>query len=192
MAGEIRNLEFIRNLTSAENPGWGARMFEALQDVQQNQNNIAQQVNGNPAGNPNPPAAINSLSVKAADGIFDAKIVDTSDTSRGVNYFLEHSPSPNFSSPHMIHLGTSRNWRGALGNQTLHFRAYSSYATSGASAHVYHGSPTAPTPVTGGGAAGPAPQSSSGGGTASTNGTQGGHGFGPVPFRSSTGKPPVR
>lgn len=192
MPGEIRNLEFLRGLTSNENPGYGQKLYEALSDVQQNQNTIAQQVNGSVAGNPKPPAAINSLNVTAQDGIFDAKITDNSDTSRGVNYFIEHSPTPNFSAPHLIHLGTSRNWRGALGNQTLHFRAYSSFPTSGASSHVYHGSAAAPTPVTGGGVSGPPMQSSSGGGTAATNGTQGGHGFGPVPFRSTTGKPPVR
>jgi hypothetical protein len=64
---------------------------------------------------------------------------------------------PSFSQPYVHFLGSSRNLRIAMGNQTLYWRAYSQYLGSDPSAPVTFGSPA--TAVTGGGtAAGPALQ----------------------------------
>src|SRR6202012_5704863 len=93
---------------------------------------------------------------------------------RGVFYFLESASEPAFTAPHVYFLGSSRNLRLSLGNQTLYWRGYSQYIGSTPSAPVAFGSP--PTAVTGGGLAGPAPQASSGSGTATAQ--QGGSGFG--------------
>lgn len=189
----IRNLSYIRSLSTKEMPGFGAKLYEALQDLITHHANLAQQVNGNSTGQPQPPPNIDSLHVTAKDGIFDVKINDNGQITRGTEYFLEHSTSPNFSAPTVVHVGTSRNWRGSLGNQKLYWRAYSGYSTSGSSAPVYFGSSVDPTLVTGGGSAsGPPIQPSSGSGTSSNDGTQGGNGYGPIPFRSTTGEPPIR
>ena len=67
-----------------------------------------------------------------------------------------------------------------LGTIALYFRAYSQYRTSQASAKVYFGAASAPTPVSAGSATIPATylQPSTGSGTAQNTGTQGGVGFG--------------
>jgi hypothetical protein len=118
----------------------------------------------------------------AADGIFDLAITDNSTLNRGIFYFAESDTTPAFSKPYVHFLGSSRNLRVALGNQTLYWRAYSQYLGSETSQPVAFGTP--PTAVTGGGTAtGPALQPSSGSGTAS--GSEGGSGFGQVAQSSS-------
>lgn len=188
----LRNIEYLRTARVEGAPAFGTKLAESLGDITQRVSNIEQQTNTNQSGAPPVPPQIDSLSVMAQDGIFDAKINDSSNVYRGVEYFLEHSTTPNFSQPHVIHLGTTRNWRGYLGNLGLHFRAYSGYSTGASSAHVYHGSAAQPLLVQGGGVSGPALQSSSGAGTALNDGTQGGHGYGPVQYRSQDGKAPIR
>ena len=128
-----------------------------------------------------PPPQVTSLNVSAADGIFQASMADSGPVKKGVNYFLEYDTDPNFTQPHVIHLGTSRTWRGSLGNLTLNFRAYSQYAVIGNS------NPNTPVvfqgAVVGGGDNGPDLMPSTGSGTASPLGTQGASGFGKTPVR---------
>lgn len=188
----FRNEDLIRKLADEKLGAFGARIVEALQDLDQQHKNLTQQVNGNSTGQPQAPPTVNSLNVTAKDGIFDAKIEDAGGISRGTEYFLEYSATPNFTAPTVIHLGATRNWRGSLGNQKLYFRAYSGFSTSPASPAVYHGTSVQPIPVEGGGPAGPDLQPSAGAGTAVTNGTQGGYGYGPIPFRSATDTPPTK
>jgi hypothetical protein len=117
--------------------------------------------------------------VTASQGIFDIRIFDGSSVSRGINYFVEYSVTPQFTEAIPIDLGTSRCHRCFLGNLTLYWRGYSQYLGSQPSDAVYFGSSTAPTAVVGGGSiTGPTPQPSTGSGTASTDGSQGGQGFG--------------
>ena len=74
---------------------------------------------------------------------------------------------------------------------TRYFRAYSAYASSAAGPPVYFGGVGAPLPVAGGGpVGGPAFLPSQGSGTGAPG--EGLSGPGPVPFRSTTGAPPVR
>jgi hypothetical protein len=130
-----------------------------------------------PSGSIAAPSPIGSLNVTAADGIFDLAITDNSTLHRGIFYFAESDTTPAFQQPYVHFLGSSRNLRVALGNQTLYWRAYSQYLGSETSQPVAFGTP--PTAVAGGGAAaGPALQPSNGSGTAS--GSQGGSGFGQV------------
>ena len=72
-------------------------------------------------------------------------------------FSISRSPTrrPAFNQPYVHFLGSSRNLRIAMGNQTLYWRAYSQYLGSDPSEPVTFGTPA--TAVTGGGtAAGPA------------------------------------
>lgn len=160
---------------------------EAFDDLTSQVQNTMTQTNSSPSGIQTPaPPAPSALTVTAANGIFDAKIDDNnSPVNRGINYFLEYSKSPAFTAPHTIDLGASRNHRTFLGNQTLYWRAHSSYPTSPRSEAAYHGTLTQPRAVIGGGtASGPDLLSSSGSGTSQgASGSDGG--FGNQPFRGT-------
>jgi hypothetical protein len=132
-------------------------------------------VSANPKLATLPPPQVTSFIVTAADGIFQGTIVDTGNVRKGVEYFAEYDIDLNFTQPHVIHIGTARTFRMGLGNLSLYWRAYSQYQGSPPSIPVNFGNPTA---VIGGGANGPALPGSTGSGTASQNGQQGGQGYG--------------
>jgi hypothetical protein len=157
-----------------KNPEIGQALDDLLRHVQ----TTMDQTNASPDGQAQPPTAPAALKVTAAHGIFDASITDNSPVTRGVNYFLEYSQSPQFNSPTVVDLGQSRNHRVMLGNQNLYWRAYSAYPTGPKSAHVYHGGVATPSPVAGGGSlSGPSIQPSQGSGTSyGANGADGGFG----------------
>jgi hypothetical protein len=157
-------------------------VYEALTQIVNAVNSVGRATGVDPSGTIAAPAPVGSLSVTAADGIFDLAITDNSSVNRGIFYFAESDTTPAFSKPYVHFMGSSRNLRVALGNQTLYWRAYSQYLGSDPSDPVTFGTPA--TVVTGGGtAAGPALQSSMGSGTAS--GSEGGSGFGQVTQSSS-------
>lgn len=191
MPGDIRNLEFIRSLTSDSHPAYGQRLFEALQDIIQNQQNVTSQVNGNVAGNPQPPPAVNGIKVSAQNGHFQIAVQDSNEISRGISYHVEHADNPQFTNSQTVHLGPTRNANMFLGNVKRYFRAYSSYGSTAISAPAYHGGAATPEAVEGGGPiGGPSFLSSEGSGTGAAG--VGLSGPGPIPFRSTTGKPPIR
>ncbi len=136
--------------------------YEALRALQSYVNNLAHLLNLDGAAQNTPPPNIGSLSVVAADGIFDVAITDKQGPRRPIFYFAEYSASPNFTNPIVVDMGTTRNLRLQLGNQTLYWRAYSQYLGSPISAKVTFGTP--PIALTGGGVNGPAPQPSQGSG----------------------------
>jgi hypothetical protein len=176
-----RNMPYIRSLDP--------KLHEALADIVNAHNNIAQQVNADPTSVTPPPPKIAGLNVVEQNGIFDAQITDHSAFNRGSSYMLEYSDTPNFQNAHTVHLGPARNWRGNLGAGSLHFRAYSAYGSSAPSEPVYHGG--RPGIVVGSGSmVGPPMQQGMGSGTGSA--TQTAQGFGSLPYRSSTGKAPTR
>ena len=157
--------------------------YEALTRLVNGVNAVGRATGVDPSGSIAAPSPIGSLSVTAADGIFDLAITDNSTVNRGIFYFAESDTTPAFHQPYVHFMGSSRNLRLALGNQTLYWRAYSQYLGSETSRPVAFGTP--PTAVVGGGAAtGPALQPSNGSGTAS--GSEGGSGFGQV-AQSSVG-----
>lgn len=159
---------------------------QALDDLASQIVAVGNQVNATPSGTIPPPQQIAAISVSAADGIFDVQIQDSSPINRGIEYFVEYSLTPNFAQPTVIPLGTSRNWRGHLGNLTLYLQGYSQYPTSEPSPVKHFGPPTNPTPVVGGGNPGPTPHTSAGSGTAPSNGLSGGQGYGRLQNRRST------
>jgi hypothetical protein len=150
-------------------------VYEALTQIVNGVNAVGRATGVDPSGTIATPAPIGRLNVAAADGIFDLAITDNSSVNRGIFYFAESDTTPAFSQPYVHFMGSSRNLRVSLGNQTLYWRAYSQYLGSDPSEPVTFGTPA--TAVVGGGtAAGPALQASNGSGTAS--GTEGGSGFG--------------
>ena len=178
----LRNLDYIRS----KDP----RLAETFKDLAEQFATLESQVNGSATGEPKAPPAINSLVVTAQNGHFSAAISDNNQSLyRGVGYFLEHADNPNFTDPQIIHLGTTRNWNGFLGNVTRFWRAYSAYPGSPSSAPAYHGGNAIPQPVSGGGTVpGAVFQPSQGSGTGAQG--VGLSGFGPVPYRGV--KPPIR
>jgi len=150
-------------------------VYEALTQIVNAVNSLGRATGVDPSGTIAAPVTIGSLNLIAADGIFDLAITDNSSVHRGIFYFAESDTTPAFSHPRVYFLGSSRNLRVALGNQTLYWRAYSQYLGSEPSRPVTFGTP--PTAVTGGGTAtGPQLQASTGSGTAT--GSEGGSGFG--------------
>lgn len=187
----IRNLTYIRGLSTKEMPGFGARLYEALQDLITHHANLAQQVNGNSTGSPQAPPPIDSLKVTGQNGHFNIAITHNAEIYRGIRYYAEHSTTPDFQNPQIVPMGDSRNHSLFLGNQKLYWRAYAAYTGSGPSSPAYHGGAGSPQAVSGGGSiGGPAFQASQGSGTGAAG--QGLSGPGPIPFRSATGAPPVR
>ena len=186
----IRNLEYLRSLSTAELPDLGAKLYEALSDLLSQQQTLAQQMNGNGQGQPSAPPAVQGLKVQAANGHFQIAIQDDAPVYRGVRYYVEHADNPQFTNPHVLRLGDARNHNIFLGNVKRYFRAYSSYGSSAPGSAVYHGG-AQPVAVEGGGEnAGPAFLPSEGSGTGARG--QGLQGPGQVPFRSVNGAPPVR
>jgi hypothetical protein len=152
-------------------------VYEALTQIVSGVNSVGRATGVDPSGTIAAPAPIGSLRVIAADGIFDLAITDHSSVNRGIFYFAESDVTPAFSNPYVHFMGSARNLRIAVGNQTLYWRAYSQYLGSDPSEPVTFGTPA--TAVPGGGTAtGPPLQASSGSGTAS--GSEGGSGFGQV------------
>jgi hypothetical protein len=149
-------------------------LYESLTQVVGAVNALGRATGVDPAGSIAAPDPIGGLSVAAADGIFDIALTDNSPVRKGIFYFVESDTTSAFAAPHVYFLGSSRNLRVSIGNQTLYWRAYSQYIGSVPSPPVAFGTP--PSAVTGGGLAGPPLQPSSGSGTAS--GKQGGSGFG--------------
>lgn len=166
-------------------------MYEIVADLDKQHQNLASQVNGSGSGQPNAPPSIGGLAVTGQNGHFNIAIHDQGPIYRGVNYFVEHADNPNFTNPHVIDLGASRNHNIYLGNVTRYWRAYSSYGTSAPGKPAYFGSQGIPAPVRGGGlAGGPAFTASKGSGTGAVG--AGLQGPGVAPFRSPTGLPPKR
>jgi hypothetical protein len=149
-------------------------LYESLRQIVAGINALGRATGVDPAGSIESPSPIGSVTVTAADGIFDLAITDNSAVHRGIFYFAESDTSPSFAAPRVHFLGPSRNLRLALGNLTLYWRAYSQYLGSLPSPPVTFGAP--PIAVTGGGSSEPALAPSRGSGTA--KGEQGGSGFG--------------
>lgn len=183
MAFNVKNIDYIRS----QDP----KIAEAFDSLANAHSNLTEQTNGASNGPPIAPPTINQLNVSASNGHFSAAIIDNNDIYRGVQYYIEHADNPAFQNPHVVPLGDSRNWHSFLGNSTRYFRAYSAYPSSRPSSAVYHGGSGSPVPVFGGGSVpGAALLRSESSGTGIAG--QGITGPGITPWRSSTGKPPIR
>jgi len=190
---------FVAELRTAaqKEPLYGrlALMMEQVQDAVNQQGNV---LGVDSTQHNNPPPAPSAITVKAGGGIAHITINDTSPRGRALNYFIEHDVDPNFGNPQVIHPGASRTHFVTLpakddngDAQPWYFRAYSmELGSQRRSDHIYFGGAATPTPVDVGGTGQFTPLPSTGSGTASTTGQQGGQGFGTTQFvREGTGKP---
>jgi len=158
-------------------------LYESLVKIIQAVNSLGQQVGSDPVGVFKITPDISSVSVTAANGLFNVQIIDNSQLastdSRPITYFLEFATDSGFTNiVHTDNLGPHRNKNVFLGNQTLFIRAYSQLFGSAASHPVAYGGAT-PISLAGGGVAAPTQQAYQGSGTS----TIGGEGFG-RPIRS--------
>ena len=170
----IRNMEYLR--------GKDNRLYEALVDLQSQVQTLQKQTNSGSSQSSQPaaPPAINHVHVSTGPGgEFQIAITDNSPINRGINYWAEHADNPQFTNPHIIDMGQSRNHSVYMGSQKLYWRAYSSYPGSDASVSVYHGNAAQPAAVQGGVPGLRAPSQGAGTGAAA----QGTYGPGPVPTR---------
>lgn len=152
----------------------------------------AQNAAVSPTANLASPAPIQSLSVAAAGEIVHVSHSDSSQTQKGINYFTEIGVNdPHFLQPIVYHHGTSRTpppfslpTKDASGTPYSYtFRGYSQFPGSQPSAPVLYNGGAAVT-LTGSTEMDLLP--STGSGTASGSGTQGGQGFGKSQIRLAT------
>jgi len=115
-------------------------VYEALTQIVNAVNSVGRAAGVDPSGTIESTRAIGSLRVTSADGIFDLAITDNSSVHRGIFYFAESDVTPAFSQPRVHFLGSSRNLRVALGNQTLYWaRVFAvSRLRSIRASHVWH------------------------------------------------------
>ena len=146
-----------------------------------------------PVGRASAPPTIGAINVKASNGLVHATIQDSSANDTSTEWFIEHDTNPNFTAPYVKHLVSSRDlWVNLPQNaddghmQLWYFRGYSQKPGSPPSAPVYFGG-LSPTGVNVGGGVNLTPLSSTGSGTASPTGQQGGWGRGKVPTRPPQG-----
>jgi hypothetical protein len=168
----------------------------ALRKVEEAVNHLAKNTGGAPIGETSAPRPIQQLQVKVSGEQAHAVITDNNSIQKNVNYFLEYATEPNFLQPHVADLGTSRgtvltlptNQDAVVGRAAVphswYFRAFSQYPGSKPSAHVYYGG-TRPQAVTMQGTTNLTLLPSTGSGTASPTGQQGGWGLGKFLNRSA-------
>jgi hypothetical protein len=159
-------------------------LSNALQRIEDGINNLGRQVAAEPVGLAAPPPPLEAVNVKTSGELVHVTLTHNVPIAKNVHYFLEYDTDPSFPQPHVEHLGTSRGRVLNLptktdggATQNWYFRGYPQFPGSKPAAPVNFGG-LAPTAVILGGTTTLSLQSSTGSGTASANGQQGGWGFG--------------
>lgn len=171
-------------LLSRMNPRLGALLQRVISGV----NTSARNAGVSAVGQSSPPPPPTAVTVKTSGEMVHLSIADNGPVRRGIRYFSEVSTSPDYSNPLVIDHGTSRtshpftlptmNDDGEA--HSFYMRSYSQMPGSPPSAPVELGAP-----VTLGGATKMTLLQSTGSGTASANGSQGGYGLGRFPQRTT-------
>lgn len=137
------------------------------------------------------PSAPASVNVKVAGEIAHVTIEDPQELQRGAQYHVELATNAQFSAPHVEHLGSSRGRFITLPTNddggtphTWYARGYSQYQGSQPSTFTYFGG-ASPAGFQMQGATNLTPLTSTGSGTASTDGQQGGWGLGKTLVRGA-------
>ena len=166
-------------------------------------NSVARHASVAAVGKVDPPPPLQSINVQgtqsgntitAPSEILHLTLGHTQELNKGVQYLHEISTEPNFLAPHVIHSGSSRTLITPLpaldnnGNvQTYYHRAYAQYPGSDPQKPTVLGGLAAPTKIVMTGSSKTSLLPSTGSGTASAQGTQGGHGLGVVLTRPAPG-----
>lgn len=174
-------------------------------------NSVARNAGVGAVGKVSPPNPVDSVTVSGStpsNGIMTVPnsevlhwtIQHNQEVNRGVHYFSEIDTSPSFSQPHVISHGTSRTGflslptKNAAGSatHTYYLRSYAQYSGSDATKPTVLGGLSGPIGIRMGGTSQTDLLPSTGSGTASPTGQQGGQGLGtnitrpaPRPKRSS-------
>jgi hypothetical protein len=159
-------------------------------------NNLAASAANSGSGEIAPPPPIVSMTVKTASEYVHVSHSHPGAIQRGIQYFTEVGVNdPGFKQPLVHDWGCTRTPASMMTLPTkddggtpinYYFRSYAQYHGSKRSDYAYWGTPANPTAVTLSGTTKMTPLASSGSGTASNNGTQGGQGLGNDLFRAAT------
>jgi hypothetical protein len=166
-------------------------------------NSLALNVGASAVGKLPPPPPVDSIQVQgtqngnvltAPSEILHWTLNHNQEVQKHVHYFTEIDTSPNFTQPHVVSHGTSRTGflpLPALDNngapQTYYMRSYPQYPGSDPQKHTTFGGAAAATQIVMTGTSKTTLLPSTGSGTASTTGQQGGKGLGTVLTRPAPG-----
>lgn len=135
-------------------------------------------------------ASTNSLAVNGE--ILHLTLTHNQAVDKGIKYFTEVDTSPNFPQPHVFEHGSSRSLFVNLptkdvnnNTQTYYARSYAQYPGSDPTKPTVYGGLSGATAITMSGSSQVSLLPSTGSGTASTSGQQGGSGLGKTTTRSS-------
>lgn len=192
--------EYIAEIRSMMGKPW-QRMSVMLKKIEDSVNQLGNGTGVDPTGHTDSPPPPQAINVAASASQVHVTLTDNSQRSRPLNYFIEWSVNDaSFGAPNVEDLGVSRGRMLPLpakdnsGNMiNYYFRGYSSYPGSVTpSEHIVYGGKYTPSAVQlTSGTSQLTPLPSTGAGTANTNGSQGGQGFGvaqvttPVPAKEA-------
>jgi hypothetical protein len=176
----IAGAELLQQLRLAQ-PKTGLLIDSLIDGI----NSMAAHLGVDPTGKVAPPDPISSIAVAAGPDLMHVTLTDNSQVKKGTNYFVEHSVD-NGATWHVTHLNASRGvvlalpTKNAAGTKYNYLvRGYSQLPGSDAQpSKITHGGTYTPTNVQLTGTAAMDLLPSTGSGTASVNGQQGGQGLG--------------
>ena len=199
MQGKHGLLEGSQELTAIQQKDFNnGNLFSRIIDAV---NNLAKNVGATAVGKLDPPPPIQSINVQgtqvgnvltAPSELLHWTINHTQEIQKHAQYFTEIDTNANFTQPHVISHGASRSGFLHLpaqdnnGNtQTYFLRSYPQYTGSDAQKHTTFGGAAGATQIQMTGTSKTSLLPSTGSGTASADGTQGGKGLGTNLVRSA-------
>ena len=194
-------LEGSQELTAVQSKDFNAgNLFARIID---SVNSLAKNIGAAAVGKLDPPTPIQSIQVSGTQNgnvitvpseILHLTLNHTQEVNKGVQYIHEISTESNFLAPHVIDTGCSRSLfvhlpaNDSTGKPQVYFhRAYAQYHGSDPNQPTVLGGLAAPTKILMTGSSNTTLLQSTGSGTASPQGTQGGHGLGKVLTRPAPG-----
>ena len=201
MIGKASQLDGGQELTALQHKDFdnGSLLKRIIDAV----NSLAKNVGASAVGKVDPPPPVNSIQVQGAQNgntitcpseVLHLTVAHNGEVNKGVQYIHEISTEPNFLAPHIIDTGCSRSLfvhlpsQDSNGNpQVYYHRAYAQYHGSDPQKPTVLGGLANPTQIVMTGSSKTSLLTSTGSGTASPQGTQGGHGLGVVTTRPAPG-----
>ena len=180
MSRELNDNRFLADLFTKDSV-----QASFLQEIVRSINNVARGAGVAVSGDNLAPPPVNAITIKASGEQIHAVLSHSAQVTRSINYFLEADTSEGFTQPHVMDIGASRshvfmlptlNDSGAI--QPWYLRAYAQYPGSPPSKPTVYGGLTGPTAITLQGTTKMTLLPSTGSGTASSTGQQGGAGRG--------------